>query len=153
MCPLSPAMQRTATMADIPRMVVMSLNRRRTWVVSGGGVLLVDRRFLERGRVSKPTASLPARNNDELANKSEARTQHCFAFMVSKVRLLGGHVQGVKGRQYAKVWHTDAMLLARALLLVLICLSHGGSGHRSLDTKRVWCPLGEQNQGFAQVPP
>jgi len=71
-------------MADIPRMVVMSLNRRRTWVVSGGGVLLVDRKFRERGRVSKPTASLPARNNDELANKSEARTQHCFAFIVCK---------------------------------------------------------------------
>ena len=115
-------MQRTAVIADTPRMVDMSLNRKRAWVVSGGGLLLVDRKFLERGRVSKPTASLPARNNDELANKSEARTQHCFAFMMSKVRLLGGYVQGVKGREYAKVWHTDAMLLARALLLVLIML-------------------------------
>jgi hypothetical protein len=97
-------------MAVIPRMVVMSLNRRRTWVVSGGGVLLVDRRFRKWGRVFKPTAPLPARNNDELANTSKARTMH-FTFMVTiKVRLLGGYVKGVKGRQYAKVWHTDAML-------------------------------------------
>jgi len=34
-----------------------------------------------------------------------------FTFMATiKVRLLGGYVKGVKGRQYAKVWHTDAML-------------------------------------------
>ena len=84
-------------MADIPRMVVMSLNRRRTWVVSGGGVLLVDRRFRERGRVSEPTASLPARNNDELANKSEARTQHCFAFMVNKSARSVDKTGNVKG--------------------------------------------------------
>ena len=98
-------------MADIPRMVVMSLNRRRTWVVSGGGVLLVDRKFLERGRVSKPTASLPARNNDELANETNARTTHsAFTFVGIARSAVRAGTSKEKGRN--QVWHTDAEMLS-----------------------------------------
>ena len=63
-------------MADIPRMVVMSLNRRRAWVVSGSGEKLVDRRLLEEDRGSKPFAPLPARNNDELTSTMKQTRLH-----------------------------------------------------------------------------
>ena len=112
-------MQRIAAKANAPRMAAMSRSQKRTWVVSGSGEELVDRKFLTEERGSKPSASLPARNNTELTNTTKHKVKHkSFAISHStKVRREGGQDQ-VKAGDTHRYGTQMECGLARMLQLV-----------------------------------